>query len=388
MSPPKLQTKPVSASDRKRDGSPVPPAFTPQQMPESTPSPPPVPAARPSTPTYTFLAQTPTPQFLSVRTESRPDGSQDPQASQPITGSLYFPTSRIRLIHASGPEISEYDDNARYIILGDTEDEINAISDRIYRQLRGLILQCTSDEEVNRLLASAQEPAALAGFGGYVVSAEAFLNMDAGDKQKLPQAKICKLFEVLVTKTQTGYDVYRHPSRGGIAATNQINTALEKPENMRDIYAIVELAEKIGDVLDRIMDSASYISLLSWNDPTEKNGVRDSCITLFAETIRLHTGTYPDTKPFLDRIQANLSNIFSWHNLRLLTTAGIDMKRIKGLFKNQVLWYSGVISDLSLNVDEIDNPYAAPPAAPPPAVRQNRPGRPSPYAGSQCCELI
>lgn len=382
MSPPNTQIKAKSDSDQKKAGAVPPPMLTPRQLPEHIPSPSPVPPARPSTPTYTFLAQSPVPQFSSVREETGTAVLQAPGEPQYIAGSIYFPRSRIRLTHAHGPEISEYDYNARYILFGDSEADIAALSGNISGQLRDLIGQCKSGDEVKELLASAEKPAALVKFSGYVIGVETYLHLSREEKQNLPQTKLRRLFEVLALDTGNGFAVYHHPSRGGIAAVDQVNAALDDPKKIRDIYAVVELAQQIDGILSSITD---YSSILSWRDPAEKNSVSQRCIARFGEMLRLHACSYPDAKPFLDRVRDHLPDIFSRDNLRLLVTGGINPARINGFFRNQILWYSGIIGDLGLRVDEIDNPAAIQADAPRPERR--RVPAPKPEA-SKCCLLI
>ena len=382
MSPPKKQVKAQSASDKKRAGAGPPPMLIPQQLPEHTPSPPPRPPARPSTPTYTVLAQSPVPQFSSVREETQTAGPQGPGEPQYIAGSIYFPRSRIRLTHANGPEISEYDYNARYIILGDSETEIAALSKAISDQLRDLIHQCRSDDEVKELLASAEKPDALVNFNGYVIGVEAYLRLSHEDKQSLPQTRLRRLFEVLASNTGAGYAVYHHPSRGGIAAVEQVNTALEDPENIRILYAVVEMAQKIDAVLDSITNSPS---IPLWWDPTEKDRISQYCIASFGEELYRYTHTHFGAEPFLDRIREHLPDIFSQDNLQLLFTSGISPARINGFFRNQVLWYSGIIGELGLRVDEIGNPAAMQANVPQPGRHRVPPPKPE---ASKCCLLI
>lgn len=382
MSPPKTQVKAQPASDKTKSGAGPPPMLIPQQMPAHTPSPLPIPPARPSTPTYTFLAQSPVPQFSSVREETQTAGPQGPGEPQYIAGSIYFPRSRIRLTHANGPEISEHDYNARYIILGDNEAEIAALSGAISDQLRDLIHQCRSDDEVKELLASAEKPDALANFNGYVIGVETYLRLSHEDKQHLPQTKFRRLFEVLASNTGAGYAVYHHPSRGGIAAAEQVNTALDDPENIRIIYAVVEMAQKIDAVLDAITNSSS---IPLWWDPAGKDRISQHCIASFGEELYRHTRTHLGAEPFLDRIRDHLPDIFSQNNLKLLFTGGISPARINGFFRNQVLWYSGIIGDLGLRVDEIDNPAAIQAHVPQPGQRRVPPPKPK---ASKCCLVI
>ena len=74
----------------------------------------------------------------------------------------------------------------------------------------------------------------------------------------------------------------------------QVNTALEDPENIRILYAVVEMAQKIDAVLDSITNSPS---IPLWWDPTEKDRISQYCIASFGEELYRYTHTHFGAEP-------------------------------------------------------------------------------------------
>ncbi len=307
------------------------------------------------------------PQYVSAHSGEETDPRQH------IIGSIYFPDGRIRLTHFAGPAIEKIGATARYIIGGKDENEIWNFVENLYQkhQERGL------DQDI---LQVAAELAASREFSSHVVLADEYLS--PGFEKKHPLCQLCEVYKI-------GDEFVYHVSRGAIENINPNFSALANPQNIENIYSIVSLAQEI--------DEANSVLRRGKDEEIQKE--KDN----FNKRVEAYLTQAPEgSKVYFRQIQSNLDNIFSHQNVveasdlerriiyefiqrcqveeraamveDLLTyrktgeqaswmtpefIAAIDNEiliRSQGFFRNQVLWHSGIIDELKLNVDWLDVP--------------------------------
>lgn len=295
-----------------------------------------------------------------------------------IIGSLYFSVGRIRLTHAHGPEIALFNTSnyARFIV----PSTFASTFENEYRKLQETYKDSPDEFIFTKIIEKLES-------SGQVTNVSSYRKENLNDS--LNESNV-QLFEIWISKEKR---IKTHFSRGGIEAPPK---SLDDVLNVQKIYYIVQFAQK---AIELICTEAFF---------TEKTHDLQAAKDALIQTCRIYSQRYNICVHFFRKIETNIGRILNNINIKkkiidnwietilsepkdgdkqdlakyafilsqtmlnlpvkseaanwIAETQGIrapfekKIKRIHGFVKNQILWYSGIIKELDLNVDKKDCP--------------------------------